>query len=449
MNSQGIFRLAPVFVSVALLQLPACRIYAQDAPPTPPVPVAVPGAAPVPDNGPVPVPAEIAPPSALPTPTIVDTEIPGGDAPTPKGRNGGADVVKRSKDEAKRAKEDARRKGEQARERSEQARERSESHEFTLAGEGGGMALDVDAFRAQADKQVAELRKQMVGMRGLFSSGTNRRTLVLPTGTTDPQALAQTHEDLVVMHRLLTRALSGSKNNPKEYAFRFNSDDRQVDAMYLAGYGTVFLLNVDFPLVETPKVEHKAPEAEAKDPAWEKERRRASGDDPDDGAAVNFEVNDDGRNGPPDFDAEKVNRLRNRLLEALKHAANIRTLKPEEDVIVVVAGRSQPAIVTRINNQIRLTEPAVVGVAPAKPAAGNAAWSGAAMNYNRAVAPESTVALIASDRGSQSSLVLRVKKSVVDDLAAGKLDADGFKNAVNIIAQPGEPGGRVLQPVRK
>ena len=430
MNYHRYFRFAPAVLSAALLQT-SPTLFGQSTgasvAPVAPIPVAdaAPSAAPTPD---------IAAPPATPSPVINDSEIPGGDpVPAPRGRKSAGEAAKRA--------ESARR----SRSESGVRTERAEPSADVFLAQRDGFLGDVDNIRAQAERQVADMHKQLTGMRGLFSTGTNRRTMVLPTGTTDPQSLAQTHEDLVVMHRLLTKALS-SKTNNKEFGFRFNSDDRQVDAMYLEGYGAVFLLNVDYPLVETPKHEKPAPEAEPKDPTWDSERRTALGEDT--GEPNTFggqEWGEDARAAAPEFNPDRVNRLQTRMIETLKHAANIRNLKPEDDVIVVIAGRSQPRIVA-----FSKTKPVAFGGGEVNVIGGGG--NGITVSPRVAVTPgapkppiarstvtfEGGTALIASDRGSQSSMVLRVKKSSVDALSNGKLDADGFKAAVKITAQPGD-----------
>lgn len=428
MNYHRYFRLAPAVLSAALLHATPSLFGQSPGAALAPVP-----AAPAADAAPAIPPApEIAPPAASSSPVINDSEIPGGDpAPAPKGRKANAEAAKRA---------------EQSRRNRLETTVRIERNEPTpdvFLAQRDGFLGDVDNIRAQAERQVADMHKQLNGMRGLFSSGTNRRTMVLPSGATDPQSLAQTHEDLVVMHRLLTKALS-SKSNTKEFAFRFNSDDRQVDAMYLEGYGAVFLLNVDYPLVETPKHEKPAPEVEPKDPAWDDERRSALGEDPTGGNQFGAqEWGDDSKAAAPEFNPDRVNRLQTRMIDTLKHAANIRNLKPEDDVIVVIAGRSQPRVIA-----LAKTKPVAFGAGEPTIIGGGGGISGGAMiatapgapkpPYTRTVSADTGMALIASDRGSQSSLVLRVKKSAVDALAAGKLDADGFKSAVKITAQPGD-----------
>lgn len=174
----------------------------------------------------------------------------------------------------------------------------------------------------------------------LDAGGPNAsRTLVVAPQATGEQA-AQVRADLTIMARVLQKAASPegqARNN-----FRFDFGDvrfggrTDLDAMYLEGYGAVFLLNVDFPLNAPPKEEPKKTETkEKKDAAWEQARREVDGKgEPEE---LDEELEADDANG---FDGEKVERLKKRVTEALRSSVNVRALKSNENVVVQVTGGS-------------------------------------------------------------------------------------------------------------
>src|SRR5207247_2180543 len=87
-----------------------------------------------------------------------------------------------------------------------------------------------------------------------------------------------------------------------------------------------------FPLLPPPKGEARKEKSETSS-TWEEARQELYGQ-PGEGR-----VRTDFRTGPAEeYDEEKVNTLKDALLEALKHAANIRDLKADDSVTVCVFG---------------------------------------------------------------------------------------------------------------
>jgi hypothetical protein len=277
------------------------------------------------------------------------------------------------------------------------------------------------------------LARRGADARGVFANGTSRRTMVLPTAATDPTAFSQAHEDLATMHRLLAKATHSNRD-----VIRFG-EEREFDAMYLEGFGAVFLLNVDYPLAEAPKVEKKPAET-VKDPDWEEERQLAKGD-----ADPTFRRFGGGEAGTEiEFNSDRVNRLKTRLIDTIKHSANIRVLKQNEDVIIVVAGRNQTGPAMGMMGGMTgnfggvgfgggggggLGGGAQPGAFPSpNPLVGTAVAPG---GINVQVAPIAW-SMINTDHGLQSAMVLRVKKLAIDDLTSGKMSADDFRSKVDV-----------------
>src|SRR5262249_18471138 len=102
-------------------------------------------------------------------------------------------------------------------------------------------------------------------------------------------------------------------------------------SLYLEGFGALFLLKVNFPLVEPP-----APMA-GEDQAggdWELVKKELSGLRQD-------------RQGPlrtassvdiAEYNPEQVNVLKHVLIDTLKNASHIRALKPGESIAITVLG---------------------------------------------------------------------------------------------------------------
>jgi hypothetical protein len=108
--------------------------------------------------------------------------------------------------------------------------------------------------------------------------------------------------------------------------------------MYVGGYGALFFLQVDFPLVP-PASQPQETSVEEDDAVWAEARRNLY-ESPGvvlPTGAVPVEA----------YSEEKVAFLRSRLVELMRHASNIRLPDPNDWVTVVVrgtaAGDSRPA----------------------------------------------------------------------------------------------------------
>jgi len=110
-------------------------------------------------------------------------------------------------------------------------------------------------------------------------------------------------------------------------------------AFYLEDYGAVFLLNVPLPLLPPPEKTEPAKEKSETDATWEQARRELYGKQPFLGdvldKALRFEVHGETL---PEYDAKKVDALKEVLLGALRNARNIRGLKPEDAITVCAFG---------------------------------------------------------------------------------------------------------------
>jgi len=109
----------------------------------------------------------------------------------------------------------------------------------------------------------------------------------------------------------------------------FAPSSNPMRSLYLEGYGALFLLNVGIPLLPPPAKAEPQKEKSPVDSNWDQARQELYGQRTE-GKTVTGPVKE--------YSEEKVNRLKDALLEALKNATNIRNLKPNDSVTVCVFG---------------------------------------------------------------------------------------------------------------
>lgn len=220
-------------------------------------------------------------------------------------------------------------------------------------------------------------------------------------------------EDLNVMAEILDNRLRKEMGehygNPPRSPFDSLLRSSGTEAMYVQGYGALFMTAVKFPVVAPPAVKEKQPE-ERGDPVWERTRRQMYG-----GPAMEW----DAPVGAFDqyfYRAEKVGNLRKALLETLKHAANIRKLSPEEVIMVVVFGAE--AVQSGTPFGMMGSEGGMYGGHPQLVAVG----------------------------GSTSVLTVSVRKSDVDALAEGRVNEKEFADRAGVLAYQIGSNGVIVTP---
>jgi hypothetical protein len=282
----------------------------------------------------------------------------------------------------------------------------AESYQLAQAGAGGGGGAG----------PVFQDRLKQIIVRGPGPVGS--KTLVIRSGDADPKTQANLEEDLAVMTRILDKSveekLGGqpSERTAMGINVAFAPVASPIRSLYLDGYGALFMLNVNFPLLAPPaKIETTKEEAPAGS-AWEEAKREVYGS------------RADGKNAPApaeNYSEEKVSKLKDALLEALKDATNIRNLKPDDSITVCVFGGANvgsargKAVVARTGGS-----------------SGNTVELGAEETrlFNRAVA-------LSGPPSRGSTMTIRAKKSDVDAFAKGKLNADEFRKKAAITTYPG------------
>lgn len=240
------------------------------------------------------------------------------------------------------------------------------------------------------------------------------RTLVVKTSNADAATIADAEEDMSVMALILRKATGDTRGDDKRMALGIEVDSTVFGSssgarnIYVEGYGALFLLGVRFPLIAPPE---KVEETTAKDEPgsdWAEaleEYRRGERNTIEMQlervwAGVNQLRGD--RIASEDYDADKVEDLKTGLLEALKNATHIRSLKPEEFVTVVIQGAEAMRMEKTVTRN-----------------AGNV-----------------NVKVTSSKRGGSKTgetvMTIRVKKSDVDAFAKGNLDLAGFRKKASI-----------------
>jgi hypothetical protein len=270
---------------------------------------------------------------------------------------------------------------------------------------------------------------------GSSSTGT---VLVIPSEQTRTEDLLTINEDMSVMSRIFEKNLEQAHiSTARGNIFPSRQDTLTtllgggrggIQSIYLQGFGALFLMKVDFPLTPSPDMQDDEKEtikAEEGDPVWQEMRREIY--EPQ-------KVDRRSRTDQPEqkYEAEKVENLKTTLIKALKHAVNIRSLKPDESVILTVTGSSE-ATGTIISstmltgkNEIIVSERDADGKTRTKIVTGSAI----------------------DDIGlsSPSIIVIRAKKSDIDEFAKGDLDFEKFRKCTQMFTCPylggvGERGG--------
>lgn len=200
-------------------------------------------------------------------------------------------------------------------------------------GGGGGVAISVPGVRMSTGGGGLHMD---LGM----SKQPSVSVLLVPAKPADGEVLSQLTEDMQVMSMIfLDQVTDPDAAVPNYMAFggrfsmgflgrRFMSAS---NATWIDGYGAVFSLEVDFPLVAIGEDEQAEPQdAEEKtDEVWQRNKNRLKGlDQP---AAEKDKAD------AVVFDPERVKQLRERLTGAMKHVSNIRNLSSKDRVVVVVS----------------------------------------------------------------------------------------------------------------
>jgi hypothetical protein len=258
-------------------------------------------------------------------------------------------------------------------------------------------------------------------VRRVFAgAGEPDQPLIISTGALDESAVSNLEEDLAIMARILEKSVNrgnGQENGGDRKAmgihlWALGQANRGARDLYIDGHGAIFILNANIPLTGPAKTSPEE-KKEPGDSAWESTRDEIFGNEKEPRKGRRERVG-------PSFDPGRIEGLKKNLIESLKNAANIRGLKDNESVTVVVQepGGGGGRIVTGASNNR----------SPKNPPG----------NFDVfAIAPDGR-------RSSRTLLTLRAKKSDIEAFSKGKFDVEEFRKKVTVSSYQtgasGDPG---------
>jgi hypothetical protein len=304
-----------------------------------------------------------------------------------------------------------------------QSPEPPEAPEPPTSGRTTVIRTDIQPVQLDAQEQIEKAQSQLDILNDQFfhASGTTSPTLVLRSADADPKDDENLEEDLAVMSHILDKAAAGeraSRPGARSAAginILFAPAPTPPRNLYLDGYGALFMINVNFPLLAPPAEAGTAKAAQPTNSAWEEARHELYGHGDQNGNKGPWGADRVGGPGEP-YSEERVAQLKAALLDALKNGTNIRTLKTDDWITVCVLG---PSVAGEFRAQVKKDGAGGGGYGPqANPFANPAASNWKAFGT---VPPHHSV------------LTVRVKKSDVDAFAKGDLDAAKFQKKVNVL----------------
>jgi len=246
-------------------------------------------------------------------------------------------------------------------------------------------------------------------VEGAGGDSLTESVLVVPSKPMDPPAVRQAIEDLSVMSRIIEKNALGDYRMPGSFIGPWTTTGPAIlfpvlgraKPMYLGGYGALFFIQVNYPLLPPPQAPKEQPANPQEDPVWAEARRSVL--EPQARPVVPQEAE------PTEpYSTEQVDTLRSELIATLKHATNIRVLEPTEWVTIVVQG---PASTTPGPEQENLQQ-------------------------FQQIYGEALSAIYASqnqrERG-RTLMTLRVNKADIDQHAKGQLDQAQFAQRVQMV----------------
>ncbi len=242
----------------------------------------------------------------------------------------------------------------------------------------------------------------------------HNRTLLILSSEMSARKQGGLQEDLAIMSQVLNTALGdfgiGSPQARTAMGIMLTPGAAPIRNLYIEGYGVLFTIDLNFPLVPPPPQPQGEKGAPAPSSAWEQAKRALYG-------ARGFDWflgNVTSPQAPPSpgpwdtYSQKKVDRLKTATLKALQNATNIRGLRPDDSITVCIFGSS----------------PSPEGV-PGLPAVARD------IPFLQRV-PSLGVPVVGGSRVS-SILTVRVKKADVDAFANGKMTEEQFRRKAQIM----------------
>jgi hypothetical protein len=298
------------------------------------------------------------------------------------------------------------------------------------------------------------------GPASILGRSGSRKVLVIPAIEIIAEELAATMEDMHVMSHILDERFKERRQIKglfTDFGDFFGRDNRATEATYLQGYGVLFLMEVNFAFSPPPKSQEQEAEktAEHVDSTWQRARQQIFS--PKD---LNIAGESDSLN--KEYDSQMVEELKRELITTLRHAANIRNMRPSEWVILTVIGgrrelsqffSSRPPMMGAISRPKSSTYGRTSSGGMSGYAAGGYGAMGGGMYGGMAGGMGGFGGGMGGYGGgmggygggmggmtgfgemgvsSATVLTIRVKKAQVDAFAKGELDFDEFRRHVQI-----------------
>lgn len=258
------------------------------------------------------------------------------------------------------------------------------------------------------------------GVPGPKGGPRSSRTFVIPQGDLSPEKLAEAEEDLEVMALILEKSVERRTGVDKYMGIELTGSSSGIKNLLVEGHGAIFMLKTKIALLPPPAP--KKEETKAKEPVnseWEEARDELYG--PSDiekhvqkvlkHATMSF-------SRAEEYDKDKVQALKDSLTDALKSASNIRRLKDDHTVTVVVTSSSPSFHIHEVRD--------VIDEVGRGGGGGGGGGRAGARVYAKGDFQDRL------ETRSSSRLLLQAKKSDIDACAKGKLTSDAFREKVRI-----------------
>jgi len=166
------------------------------------------------------------------------------------------------------------------------------------------------------------------------------RMHIVPAADMKPEEVDKLEQDINIMCHLLHKQLKptylGGSGQMYEDLFDvstyFGLQTRDTQGIYIEGYGVLFLMTVNFPLVLPPEEKVKPTQAQQDiQSVWEQAKEE-----------MNQMQTPRRAIKPEQYDLYKSQYLQLKLIEVLKYATNMNRLRPEDWIIIKVTGSYPP-----------------------------------------------------------------------------------------------------------
>jgi hypothetical protein len=279
----------------------------------------------------------------------------------------------------------------------------------------GNQSLSTTPEVRSTQRSNTSARYTLGGLAPSGSAYTQIPSLVLKFASEDEVSNNVMEEDLAIMTKIVENDLKkGVGEGGVEYKMdipMIYTGSRSVRAMYMEGFGVLFMIKVNFPVYAPDSFEAKETPRQPELSEWETARRQLYALPTKDSSSASSRSK---------YKQAQVDTLKKLLIQTMRNATNIHNLQPEEWLSFSVFGH--PVVVSKPNKLSgeklrKLTKRAVtdegeVTVQEAYQAA----------NY------QSSGQTQVSQNGTV--LTLRAKRGDIEAFAAGKLGLDEFTKLV-------------------